>query len=65
MKNYLFHAGCETELNKMTFFLDDFKVTHILSCNLSGIWSELCYRKAWVENVQFSPFFGMSRDNLK
>ena len=65
MKNYLFHAGCETELNKMTFFLNDFKVTHIVSCNLSGIWSELCYRKAWVENVQFSPSFGMSRDNLK
>lgn len=50
---------------KMTFFLNDFKVTHIVSCNLSGIWSELCYRKAWVENVQFFPSFGMSRDNLK
>ena len=49
----------------MIFFLDDFKVTHVVSCNLSGIWSELCYRKAWVEKVQFFPSFGMSRDNLK
>lgn len=49
----------------MTFFLNDFKVTHVVSCNLSGIWSELCYRKARVENLQFSPSFGMSRDNLK